>query len=184
MEAMIGEEVMIKKIPRTAMEVFELLPTGTLCEVINNTLYMSPAPTPKHQRLSGQIHSAFARRIEESNLRGELFVAPIDVYLDGENAFQPDLLYIESRNLAIIDWEKGIMGAPDFVIEILSKGNPEQKMDEKKAVYEKHGVQEFWIINEKTKQSKQYWLQDGRFIETVFEGGEIYFKLLDVGFKF
>ena len=45
----------ILEIPRTAMEVFSMLPEGTLCEVIDNAIYMSPAPTPNHQEVLAEI---------------------------------------------------------------------------------------------------------------------------------
>ena len=41
----------LDQIPKTALDVFRLLPEGTLCEVIDNILYMSPAPKYTHQRL-------------------------------------------------------------------------------------------------------------------------------------
>jgi hypothetical protein len=67
----------ILDIPRTAMEVFNMLPEGTLCEVIDNTLYMSPSPTTYHQRLLGKLFARIQTFIEDSRL-GEAFIAPCD----------------------------------------------------------------------------------------------------------
>ena len=61
--------------PRTIMEVFKMLPEGTLAEVIDNTLYMSPTPTIKHQRLSRILTTQIDNFLSESKL-GEMFYAP------------------------------------------------------------------------------------------------------------
>lgn len=141
---------------------------------------MSPAPTPKHQMLSTFLIVALQRAAGE----GLVLAAPIDVFFDNENAYQPDLIYISGPNKHIINWEKGIMGAPDLIVEILSKGNTKARMDEKKNVYEKYGVKEYWTINESTKISRQYLLENGRYTEKVFENGQVYFQLLDTHFHF
>ncbi|MEJ7681201.1 MAG: hypothetical protein WKG06_25820 [Segetibacter sp.] len=49
------------KPPRSGMEAFELMPEGTLCQLINDVLIMSPAPTPKHQLFSKQVFKAIER---------------------------------------------------------------------------------------------------------------------------
>jgi len=184
MEALTEIKVLKAQVPRTALEVFEMLPEGTLCEVINNALYMSPAPNPKHQKLSRLLLLALQNKLNTDKIEGELFYAPIDVFFDQDNAFQPDLLFLSKKNYNILNWEKGIMGAPDLVIEILSKSNTKARMKEKKLVYEKYHVQEFWIIDEKTKQSRQYWLHEGKFEEKLFQNGSVHIRLLDIVFNF
>ncbi len=131
--------------PRTAMEVFNLLPEGTLCEVIENQLYMSPAPKRKHQQLSRIIVKAMLDYIELTNV-GELYYAPIDVFIEpGRNAFQPDIVFVSAENASILS-DRGIEGAPDLVVEILSEGNKHDTV-KKKAVYERCGVKELWYVD-------------------------------------
>src|SRR5688572_26467725 len=109
--------------PRTIMEVFKMLPEGTLAEVIDNTLYMSPAPIGKHQRLLMKLLTRLSSFVNENNL-GELFVAPFDVYLDETaNAVQPDIFFISKAKVDIVDNEGYVHGVPDLIIEILSPGN-------------------------------------------------------------
>jgi Uma2 family endonuclease len=67
--------------PRTIMEVYKMLPEGTLAELINGQLYMSPAPNTNHQRVSGKIEYLLRSYVENHSL-GEMFHAPYDVYLD------------------------------------------------------------------------------------------------------
>lgn len=64
-------ETMIKP-PRTGMEAFKLMPEGTLCQLINDVLIMSPAPTPRHQHFAKQVFKAVERLVEMKDL-GEVF---------------------------------------------------------------------------------------------------------------
>src|SRR3569833_1839284 len=76
-------------IPRTAMEVLNMLPEGTLCEVIDNVLYMSPSPTTDHQRILLNIAFEIKSFLSRQPL-GEVFVAPCDVYINNEeNVVEP-----------------------------------------------------------------------------------------------
>src|SRR5476651_2311274 len=101
-------------IPHTAMEVFEMLPEGTRCEVIDNVIYMSPSPTTDHQRLSLRIANKIYNFLIDNAL-GEVFAAPCGVYLNagGENVVEPDILFVKSERGSIIE-KKGIIGAPDL----------------------------------------------------------------------
>jgi hypothetical protein len=62
------------------MEVFKMLPEGTLAELINGQIYMSPTPTNLHQRICRKLEIKLIVFIE-SNLLGEIFHAPLDIYL-------------------------------------------------------------------------------------------------------
>ncbi len=137
-------ETMVKP-PRTGMEAFKLMPEGTLCQLINDVLIMSPAPTPRRPHFSKQIVKAIERLVEMKDL-GEVFFSPIDVYLNETNVFQPDIVFISKEKLPIINWNKEIMGAPQLVVEILSKGNKNIDLNKKK-IYEQFGVNEFWLID-------------------------------------
>jgi hypothetical protein len=64
--------------PRSMFEVFESLPEGTLCQLINNTLIMSPAPSDSHQKLLLEISAELLAHAKTNNL-GEVRVAPYDV---------------------------------------------------------------------------------------------------------
>ena len=90
------------KPPRTGIEAFELMPEGTLCQLINDNLVISPAPTPNHQSASGIIYEGISRFVKPRKL-GKVFYSPIDVYLNTKNAFQPDIVFISKRRFEIID---------------------------------------------------------------------------------
>ncbi len=168
--------------PRTTMEVFKMLPEGTRCELIDNTLYMSPAPSSAHQKIIHKLNGQFYILLEGKSI-GELYPSPIDVFLDEKNAYQPDLVFILNENLEIIK-ENGIHGTPDLVIEVLSKGTKDFDLTKKKKVYEKTGVKEYWVIDTKTKISIGFQLVDKKFKDLKKEKDQFTSPLLRHTFKF
>lgn len=147
--------------PKTILEVFDNLPEGTRCEVINNTLVMSPAPFDTHQKVLGKIFTRLLYYVENNNL-GELRIAPYDVYFDKENIFQPDIVLILNEQTHKIE-ERGFFGTPDLIVEVLSTSNASYDKKEKKKVYEKFGVKEFWIVEPYDKLVTGFLLVNGKF---------------------
>jgi Uma2 family endonuclease len=146
------------------MEVYQLLPEGTLCEVIDNTLFMSPAPTTDHQRILIDLLLEIGQFLKTKPL-GEVFVTPCDVYLDHElTVVQPDITFISKEKSDIVR-KKGIYGAPDLIIEILST-NIHHDKKRKLEVYERNGVAEYIIIDPETKENWHYLLTGGKYLLT------------------
>jgi Uma2 family endonuclease len=168
--------------PRTLMEVYRMLPEGTRAEIINGTLYMSPAPTPHHQEITITLSSYIFLYVSKNSL-GKTFNGPIDVYLDKGNAFQPDLVFISNKNLSIIK-EDGIYGAPDLVIEVLSPGNKTFDLTKKKKAYEKASVKEYWVVDPETRIATGFQLKKEGYKEFKSEKGKLNSALLNHIFKF
>lgn len=130
---------------------------------------MSPAPSPTHQRVLRVVNRIFDLKFESHP--SELFFAPFDVRLlnkdkstddkDIYTVVQPDLLVI--CDLTKID-DRGCVGAPDLVVEILSPGNSNKEMNIKYQLYEEAGVREYWVIHPGEKQLLIYVLENGIFI--------------------
>jgi Uma2 family endonuclease len=170
--------------PRTIMEVFKMLPEGTLAEVIENTLYMSPTPVKQHQRILRKLSTQFDVFVTDHNL-GEIFYAPFDVFLDEKsNAVQPDLLFISNANSKIIDEHQTVHGVPDLIIEVLSPGNKSHDMVTKRNLYEKFGVKEYWIVDPETMQASGFTLQNSVYVSLGGFSGKIQSKLLQHEFTF
>lgn len=108
---------------------------------------MSPAPKRLHQRIAGRIFSKIENYLERK--RCDVYIAPFDVRLPkkGEaeiyTVVQPDICII--CDPAKLD-EQGCIGAPDTVIEVLSKGNVDRDINEKFSLYEESGIPEYWIV--------------------------------------
>lgn len=171
------ETTMVKSPPRTLMDVFKSLPEGTLVQLIENNLVMTPAPLFRHQNIQSEIIKSFFLFLHENQI-GKLVVAPLDVYLDSENVFQPDIIFISNKNMDIIQ-EDGLYGAPDLIIEILSPSTAQYDLNQKKNVYERSGVKEYWIVDPENKDVMGYFLDEGSYGEPLTDKGVIRSKLLD-----
>lgn len=167
---------------RTILEVFESLPEGTRCEVINNTLVMSPSPLDSHQKILGKIFTKLFLVVEKNNL-GEVRIAPYDVHFDEENIFQPDIIIIANENTHLIS-ERGFFGAPDLIIEILSPSNARFDKEEKRQVYEKSGVKEYFLIDPYEKLVTAFLLKNKEFIVSETKTGIITSKVFGFTIRF
>ena len=132
-----------------------------LYELINGELVKKTAPSPRHQRISRRIEVALDKFINERQL-GEIFDAPIDLFLDDENGLQPDLLFIPMANAHLVT-NDGIMGTPALVIEIISPTSGYRDRVEKRAIYQRHGVQEYWLVDPLEELIEILALEDGRY---------------------
>ncbi|MFN3532397.1 MAG: Uma2 family endonuclease [Candidatus Brocadia sp.] len=130
-------------------------------ELINGELLLTPSPIPNHQRVSGKLEFMVRKFITENN-QGEVFYAPCDVYLDNENVIQPDILFISKERLNIVG-EKNIQGAPDLVIEIISEYSVYRDMAQKKRLYARFGVKEYWIVIPEEKEIEVHILKDSTY---------------------
>ena len=174
----------VEQIPKTALDVFRLLPEGTLCEVIDNVLYRSPAPKYNHQRLTGLIYSRLVNHIEKES-SGEVITSPFDVYLENLlSAVQPDVLYISNENRSILKEDGYIHGAPDLIVEVLSIDIKRDKV-QKKSLYERAGVKEYFIVNPNDNTVLAYALNNQSSYELVYEAiGHFKSALLNFEFRF
>jgi Uma2 family endonuclease len=174
---------MIDHRPRTIMEVFNSLPEGTFAEVIDNALYISRTPTPYHQKIALNLATEMNSLAKGSGL-GEVYFSPTDVYLDEtSNAVQPDILFFfnDSR---IKTSTKGLHGSPDLIIEILSPSNSKHDQVIKKNLYERFGVQEYWIVDPETRTAFGYTLNEKNYVAIGEFSGFIQSLLLNSKFEF
>jgi Uma2 family endonuclease len=168
--------------PRTMLEVYRSLPEGTLCQLINNQIIMSPAPLDIHQKILDKLYRLLGNFVEKNNL-GETRVAPYDVYFSVRNVYQPDIIFISNENSINIQ-KDGLHGAPDLIIEVLSPSTAKYDLEDKKDCYERYGVKEYWIVDPATKSTQGYALEKNEFILLATATGEIKSSLLNTSFTF
>lgn len=162
--------------PRTILEVWESLPEGTLCELINNKLVMSPAPQNLHQVVLGEIFVEISLFLRKNKI-GAVRISPFDVHFSDDNILQPDLLFIRNEKLNSIR-NKGLFCAPDLIVEVLSPSSSYVDFKEKKSVYERFGVAEYFIIDPNTKSVDSFYLKDNKYEKQKDVVGEIESKIL------
>ncbi|MDZ7847021.1 MAG: Uma2 family endonuclease [Owenweeksia sp.] len=121
-----------------------------LLELIRGKIFkMSPSPLVNHQRVHSRLHLQMAAKPRHKD-KCEIFQAPLDVYLihpgedwqETQNIVEPDLFIVCDPSKIN---RRGCMGAPDFVVEILSPGTSKKDASLKMELYEEYGVREYWI---------------------------------------
>lgn len=148
-----------EKVKYTYRDYLSFPDDGYTYQIIDGEVFMSPAPSPHHQRVLKRIGRALDEFVESNGL-GEVFYAPCDVVLSEENVVQPDIFFISSERLHVIE-ESCVRGAPDLVVEILSPSSRELDEVHKKELYERFGVKEYWVVDPE-KEVVVVWTLSGR----------------------
>lgn len=143
----------------TAAEYFELPETTQITELLNGELLVSPTPVPKHQR------SVFrtAQLLDDLIPHGEIFIAPMSVYLDTENIPEPDIIWVSDGGRCVVG-EKYLEGPPDLIVEVFSPSTARRNKDDKYELYQRIGVLEYWMIDPDAEYIEVFRLEDGQFV--------------------
>ena len=134
---------------------------GKRHEVIDGEHHVTPSPTTRHQLISMNLTRTFNRYLDRCPV-GHVFAAPLDVVFSDLDVVAPDLIYISRERDGILT-EQHVRGAPDLVVEVLSPGT--RKTDEvtKRKLYERFGVQEYWVVDPELDAVKVYRRVEGAF---------------------
>lgn len=135
---------------------------GMRHEIVDGDHFMNPAPNLYHQTISRRIQFQLYAQIELKKL-GWVFDAPVDVKLTEFDVVQPDLVVVLQDRAEILTDTK-IDGAPNLVIEILSKSTASYDRSLKLQLYQRTGVPEYWIVDPDTCTIEQYILENQKYV--------------------
>lgn len=138
------------------------LPEGQRVELIDGRFYDMAAPSVAHQMVSGKLLFRFMTYISEKGGRCIPLAAPLDVQLDCDDytMVEPDFLVVCDKSKIT---RKCVVGAPDFIVEILSPSNRATDTFVKLKKYAQAGVREYWIADP----------DKGRLIAYFFEEDDV-----------
>ena len=145
---------------------------GVRYQLIEGELVRMAGASRAHQRIIGGLYFSLQSVIEVGGT-GELLMAPFDVYIDEHNTFQPDLLFVSAERQRILN-ERGAMGAPDLVVEVLSESTRRRDIEVKLPVYARNGVREMLAVDLTTETIAKY-VGDGQFmtLERVYNAEDV-----------
>lgn len=132
------------------IEQYEALPEDKRVEVFDGIVFDMASPSQVHQAISMQLSTVINNYILGKKGSCSIFNAPFDVKLSDNPLVivQPDIMVVCDKNK--LD-DKRCNGAPDFIIEIVSPGNPADDYIRKLYYYKNYGVREYWIVDSKRK---------------------------------
>ena len=146
---------------------------GKRYEIIDGELFVSPSPMNKHQLVLSNLHGLLWGFLQENPI-GNVRFAPFDVVLSEVNVVVPDLLFLSNARLHRLT-RKNVKGAPDLVVEVLSKSTRRTDETRKRKLYESVDVLEYWIVDPELETVKVYRKAGDRFdgpIELSIETGD------------
>ena len=120
-------------------------PEGTRYQLLDGEMILAPSPTQKNQSLLANLYRLVYGFVAEAEL-GRVWFAPLDVVLSNNDVAQPDLMFVSNERAEIVT-EANIQGAPDLVVEILSPSTAGYDQGYKSALYARHGVRGYWLVD-------------------------------------
>ena len=143
------------------------LPEGQRAELIDGNMYMMAPPSRQHQEIAGELFGFIREYIKKNKGDCKPYIAPFAVFLnkDDKNYVEPDISVICDKNKLT---DQGCLGAPDWIIEVVSPGS--QRMDYmiKLFKYRTAGVREYWIVDKQKNRITVYNFQNDDVSEYTF----------------
>ncbi|TFJ91932.1 Uma2 family endonuclease [Lentibacillus salicampi] len=140
---------------------------GERVELIGGEVFdMSPSPSRRHQKILGELFTAFSVFLRDKEC--EVFFAPFDVRLYTENKQDDEIDHVVQPDLSVVcdpnklD-DKGCIGAPDIIIEVLSPSSVKMDRWTKYQLYEKAGVKAYWVVDPVQGSVEIHHLADERY---------------------
>lgn len=142
-------------------------PDDTRYELIDGEAFlMSPAPLVEHQEVAGEVFRQLANQLDGQPCRP--YIAPVDVRLPRtdeadaaiDTVVQPDVLVVCDPHK--ID-RRGVRGAPDWLLEVLSPSTAAHDQIAKRRTYERAGVREYWLVHPGDRTLTVYVLDNGQY---------------------
>lgn len=144
------------------LEQYENLPENIRAEVFEGQIYYMASPSQVHQSILLELSSALNAYVKRKRGKCKVFIAPFDVKLSTNPLIivQPDIMIICDKDK--LDGNR-CNGAPDFIIEIISPGNPSDDYIRKLYYYQNYGVREYWIVDPRSQTILAYFFEQGSF---------------------
>ena len=140
-------EIMDKDAGEYTIDDYEKLPDDIRVELIKGNFYDMASPSRRHQTIIFEMGVQIRTAIKKNKGGCKVYLAPSDVQLfnDDKTVVQPDLFILCKKEM--IRETQITHGAPEFVVEVLSKSNQFKDMTLKLGLYMDAGVKEYWIVN-------------------------------------
>ncbi len=177
---------------RASVEEFWSLPESLRhIEYIDGYIITFPAPSAFHQTALGNVLMSLGDFVEETALEkpaggnkvGRLFLKRLDVALPSGDIVQPDLFFLAMADAKRAHEEERVRCAPLFVVEILSPATAKHDTVTKRALYEKNGVREYWIVDAEERVTWQFVLRRKHYVLAELHESDVIKGAVLAGFE-
>lgn len=137
-------------------------------QLIEGELFEFPMPNSRHQRISRQLMLLILHLRPD----GEVLYAPLPVFLNDRNVFEPDVMWLAPESQAVVS-PRGVEGVPELVVEILSPSTAHKDRGVKFLLYAEYGAREYWLIDPE-RSRLEVWKREGNefVLLGTFSGNE------------
>lgn len=131
---------------------------GLRAEIVGGELVIRGAPRWRHQQIVTRLA---ARLLDWADAHGgHVAVGPVGVELDPDHSVRPDVIFVRAERAHLIG-EEGLCVGPDLVVEVGSPGTTSLDLVEKRDLYERLGVPEYWVVDPTREQVLVHRLAEG-----------------------
>ena len=131
-------------------------------EIVDGELVMSPVPSDRHQEICLWLGVEIGPFVRDHGL-GKFWSHPVHVILDEHVHYEPDMCFLSTDRLYLLQTPH-IAGAPDLIIEVISESNRSHDTVVKFRDYERYGVREYWLVDQRERHIRVYCLEEGRYV--------------------
>ena len=128
---------------------------GLRHELIDGEHYVTPSPNDKPQTILVNLLLLIGPWVR-AHATGKVWLAPFDAILSPSDVVEPDLLYVSNERRAQIVTAANVQGTPELVVEIGSPGTRRRDETTKRALYERAGVSEYWVVDTEREVVRVY----------------------------
>lgn len=148
---------------------------GKRHELIDGEHFVTPTPVQKHQVIVLNVAAAIRLHLK-NHPEGFVYIAPFDVILSDFDVVEPDVLYVSRARAQVIERAPWVKGAPSLVVEVGSPSTRRRDETTKRQLYERYGVDEYWIVDPELDTITVLRRTDERFervVELRLEDGDV-----------
>lgn len=136
-------------------------------ELLDGRIHMTPPAGGTHSVAQGNLFAAVRRFVDDHKL-GRVYGSSAGYRLTSRDVVEPDIAFVSNERHAKmppIQKTKWIEVVPDLVIEVLSPTHEKTDLVKKRAIYERNGVREYWIVDPAERRVLHLVLESGAFVE-------------------
>ncbi len=155
-----------------------LIPDGQKADLIDGVIYVASPDNLRNADLSSWLSRVLHRYLKARRIGGRVYGTRVAFRLDDENAPEPDLGYVSPEHLPTLR-PGHVAGPPDLAAEIVSPDSVRRDYEDKREMYERFGVPEYWIIDPFQERVTCYRLgRDGKYKQARLRKGVVTSKVI------